>query len=80
MEKSPTSCHLFDPLTMLLTSKLERNPLGDPSTLSLRKNCQYSRNTLRKYSIKERFALASHQQMHLSSSFQNHMAEAYDYG
>ena len=78
MEKSPMSCLLIDHLTMPLISRQEKNPLGDLFTLSPKKSYQYSRNSSRKCLTRERSAQASHQQVHQSSSFQNHMAEAYD--
>jgi len=79
MEKSPMSCLLIDHLTMPLISRWEKNPLGDLSMLSQKNTYQHSRNILRKCLTRERFAQASHQQVHLSSSFQNHMAKAYAY-
>jgi len=78
MEKSPISYHLTDHLNMPLISKQERNPLGDLSMLSQKESYQYSRNTSKKCSTRERSAQVSHPQVHLFSSFQCLKAEALD--
>jgi hypothetical protein len=74
MEKSPIFRNPIDQSTM----SLEKNPSGDPFILFQKDSFPYSKHISRKYLTQTGLGQGSHQEVHLSSSFQSLMAEVCD--